>query len=189
MKQSEMISRINARVDDQVEVISAIEWLNDGKDLLAIAVESVIPNITESSDSTFDFPERFHLAPVLYACARFKEADGSLQESNNFFAQFDDLKKEFVQTYQVPPKYRDDRLAQNFVAIADQTEFIITKIGFHPSYNRLKVFVNDIPTDKFTQNENLFTLSEPCLEADKVTAVWEEHADIIEPPYAWWRSW
>jgi hypothetical protein len=50
MKQSEMISRINARVDDQVEVISAIEWLNDGKDLLAIAVESVIPNITESSD-------------------------------------------------------------------------------------------------------------------------------------------
>jgi hypothetical protein len=189
MNVSQMLERVNARVDDVVPDTDGIPWLNDGKDELNILVEATIPDVTASSD-VFDIPTRFHVGLVLYASARFKEQDGSPSEAQHFMNQWEEIKREFVQTYQVPPKYRDDRLAQNFVATEGQTDFTITKIGYVPQYNRLKLYVNDLPvSEDFEIVDRTFKFLTGRSEGDKVTAVWEEHADIVEPPYKWWKAW
>lgn len=189
---NEMFAHIDSNVDEQVEQTDSINWLNEAKNRLAMAVEAVIPDLDLTGDITvkkYDIPDRFHIILVYYACAKFKERESSLGEARNFMSQFEDTKRDFVAKYQVPPKYRDDRLAQNFVATDGQTDFSITKIGYAPEYNRLKVYVNDSPTTEYSLVDRTFKLNFPSLNGDFVTAIWEEHADFVEPPYPWMKSW
>lgn len=190
MNLQQMIDAINRRVDDVVDATDAVEWLNSGKDQMAIAVEATFPDLDIANmQGTFPFPSKYHEGPVLYAAARFKEYDSSISEAANFMAQFETVKQNFVRNYSVPPSYRDDRLAQQFIVSSGQTEFAITKQGYEPRYGDLVVYVNDLRVDReLVEDSTAFTPLASLAPGDRVTAVWEEHNDLIDPPYNWW-SW
>lgn len=189
MNLQEMINAINRRIDDAIATPDAVEWLNEGQNILAIAVGAKFPQLVASNLSdTFVFDEKYHTIPVLFASARYKEQDSSLQETHNFMNQFEAMRKEFIENYELPPRYRDDRYSQQFVATLGQDTFTITKIDYAPSSGELKVYVNDLPaTLSMIGADKSFVLSEACQEGDAVTAVWEIHSDMQEPPYPWWR--
>jgi hypothetical protein len=187
MNLQQMIDAINRRVDDVVDSKDAAEWLNSGKNQMAIAVGAKFPDLDSSNLSgTFVFDDQFHEAPVLYACASFKEQDSALSEVGNFMTKFENLKKEFVRSYVVPPRYRNDRLSQQFIATAGQTSFIVTKDGYDPAMGDAKVYVNDqlVSSSIGTGNELILTVAASL--NDCVTVVWEEHTDLIDPPFNWW---
>lgn len=186
----EMIDAINRRVDDVVDLPDALDWLNEGQNVMAIAIGAKFTPLTTNTTSTFDFDERYHHIPVLYACARYKEQDSSLSEAGNFASQFEDQKREFVENYELPPYLRDDRLSQQFIATDMQSTFMITKNGYYPSSGNLNVYVNGMLIYDFNINDDKsFTLYNPCALDDKVTAVWEEHFTMQEPPFPWFRAW
>lgn len=186
MNLSQMVEAISRRVDDVVNINDAVEWLNSGKNHLAMAVNAKFPDLVSTNgNSQFVFDEMYHEAPVLYACASFKEQDSSLNEVNNFMVKFEQIKQEFVKNYEVPPEYRNDRLSQQFEVINGVNTFTITKDGYNPQFGDLKVYVNNILTNNFLLDGLTFTVS-PATDGDKVTAVWEEHTDLIDPPFNWW---
>lgn len=191
MTLQEMILAINRRIDDVIATADAVEWLNEGQNLMGIAVGAKFPQLIASdTTSTFVFDERFHNIPVLFASARYKEQDSSLNEANNFLNQFEAYKKDFVENYEVPMRYREDRQSQQFIATEGQDTFTITKIDYDPYSGELKVYVNDLPVSLSnigTGDDKSFMLDIPCTEGDAVTATWEYHSDLIEPPYPWWK--
>lgn len=187
MNLQEMIDAINRRVDDVVDPTDAIEWLNAGKNRMAMAVKANFPDLTASDmQGSFAFPAKYHEGPVLYAAAKFKELDSSLAEAANFMSQFELILREFMENYEIPPRYRDDHLSQQFIATAGQTVFTITKNSYNPRYGDLKVYVNDRLVERKLGDGTDFVLLTPASAGDAVTAVWEEHFDLVEPPYNWW---
>jgi hypothetical protein len=192
MNLGEMIKAIARRIDDSVDNADAVEWLNAGKNKMAVAIGADFPDIQLTTDlsDTFVFPAKYHLGPVEYAAAKAKEKDSSVNEAGNFMSQFEQIKRDFVQTYEVPAQYRDDRLSQQFTATDGQDMFLITKEGYNPSYGDLKVYKNGLVQTNFTTNDDkTFILSSACVAGDKITALWEEHIDLIEPPYKWFGAW
>lgn len=190
MTLQDMIDAINRRLDEVVDVADAVEWLNAGKNQMAIAVGAKFPDLVVGQmQSSFVFDERYHEAPVLYACARYKERDSSTSEAGNFMVQFEQLKREFVLEYEVPPRYREDRFSQQFVAEDGQTTFTITKNGYDPQYGDLKVYINDVLyEDVNVYTDKTFMILNKTINAgDAITAVWEEHTYLQEPPFNWWR--
>jgi hypothetical protein len=188
MTLQEMINAINRRIDDVIDTADAIEWLNEGQNLLAIAVGAKFPQLSSNLTDTFVFDEKYHTIPVIFAAMRYKEQDSSLQEARYLMDQFEEYKREFVENYEVPPRYRDDRQTQQFTATDGQTTFTITKLDYDPNSGDLKVYVNDAPVPLAAIGwDKSFTLETPCSDGDAVTAVWEIHTDMQEPPYPWWR--
>jgi hypothetical protein len=194
MNLQQMIDRLNTNVDDVVDPSDATGWFNEGKDKMAIAVEATFPDLDSTNlNGAFVFPAKWHSLPVLYASAMYKKQDTALSEANDYMAQFFDGLKDFVKSYEIPPRYRDDRLSQQFTATAGQTTFTITKLGYDPVYGDVKVYVNDRIVD-FTQGDpttapNDIILTTAALLNDAVTMIWEEHVDLLEPPYNWQKNW
>jgi hypothetical protein len=206
---SEMVSAINNRCDDVISTQLATEFLNAGQNLLAIEVGAAFQQLNYTdANSTFDFPAKFHEIPIIYACMRFKESDSVLTEASNYRAQFEQMKKYFVQYYELPAYLRDDRLAQQFTpTVAGQTAFVITKDGYDWQQGNLVVYKNGsrmvswskvtstvrdeseiVTTSTTTNDPRGFILTNPCVLTDRITAVWEEHQDVAEPPVPWWKG-
>ena len=187
MNLQQMIDAINRRVDDAVNTQDAVEWLNSGKNQMAMAIGATFPDLVATElSSSFAFDEKYHEAPVLYASACFKEQDSSIGEAQNFMYKFEILKNEFVKNYDLPVSYRDNHLTQQFVADGVNNTFAITKESYSTSYGDLKVYVNNVRTTDFTVSGNTFTCQN-VVKDDRITATWEEHADLIDPPYNWWN--
>jgi hypothetical protein len=205
---SDMINAINRRIDDSIAVADATEFLNAGQNILAMEIGASFNQLNSSVlTGTFDFDAKYHEIPVIYACMRFKELDSVLTEANNYRAQFEQMKKVFIQSYQLPPALRDDRLAQQFTALDGQTAFIITKETYSPTrgvlilykngsklltWTRVSSTVEDeslVSTTTTTTNDPRgFLLTYPCVLGDKITAVWQEHNDLVNPPYSFWAG-
>lgn len=211
MTLQEMIDAINRRIDDTISATDATEFLNAGQNVLAMEIgASFTQLIATSLTSSFDFDAKWHEIPVIYACMRFKELDSVLTEAQNYRAQFEQMKKQFIQSYELPAYLRDDRTAQQFTAVAGQTTFVITKDGYAPNYGSLKVYLfrsgvpylvtfnkvvstaddySEITTTTTTTNDPRgFILTSACAVGDKITAIWQEHQDVVEPPYPWWSG-
>jgi hypothetical protein len=187
-----MKTGVESRVDDTVLIGDLLRWLNDAKDDMALEINANFPDIVQTGtmDDSFVFDSRYHIGPVLYACARFKEQQQSVGEANNFMQQYLDLRRKFVSDYEVPVQYREDRLSQQFTAALGQTDFTITKNGYEPNTGDLKVYRNGLPESGviISNDYKLFSLVDPASEGDQITAIWEEHTDLVEAPYSWW-SW
>ena len=214
MTLQDMIDAVNRRVDDVIDTATIIEYLNAGQNAMAMEIGvSFTQFVIGSMTATPDFDLKYHEIPVLYACMRIKEMDSVLSESANFRAQFEDRKKWFVATYQIPEYLRDDRLAQQFTAVAGQQAFVITKETYRPQQGNIRVYVKPvstgvvqslvnftkvistvsdfslvITTTTTTNDPRGFILTYACSAGDKVTAVWEEHVDVIDPPYPFWAG-
>lgn len=208
MTLQEMIDAINRRVDDTISTTDAVEFLNAGQNLLAMELNATFSQLAVTNlNGTFDFDAKYHEIPVIYACMRFKELDSVLTEANNYRVQFDQMKKYFISNYQIPVWQRDDRLCQQFIALDGQTTFVITKETYDPSQGVLSVYKNgsklvtwtqvistvadegQVTTTTTTTNDPRgFILTYACALGDVITAVWEEHQDIVEPPYSWWNG-
>jgi hypothetical protein len=186
---SEMKTGVESRIDDTVLIGDLLRWLNDAKDDMALEINANFPDIVQTGtmDDFFVFDSRYHIGPVLYACARFKEQQQSVGEANNFMQQYLDLRRKFVADYEVPAQYREDRLSQQFTATSGQTDFTITKNGYDPSTGDLKIYVNNIEVEFIPLAGKTFSLVIPTVEGDAVTAVWEEHTDFVDPPYSFWN--
>lgn len=205
---TEMIAAINRRVDDTISTTDAVDFLNAGQNVLAMEIGATFAQLNVNDpNSTFDFDSKYHEIPVIYACMRFKELDSVLTEANNYRAQFEQMKKYFISNYQIPVWQRDDRITQQFIALGGQTAFVITKDGYDPNQGALAVYKNgiklmawervissildeaEIVTTLTTTNDPYgFIVTNPCVLGDKITAVWEEHQDVVEPPYPWWSG-
>lgn len=200
MNLTEMVSLIGTYVDDVVDIPTGTSWLNQGLNKMAVAVGAKFPQLSSTDTmSTFVFDEKWHDIPVLYASAIYKGKDTSLQEKNSFMSQFMEELKQFTVKYDLEPWFRDDAQSQQFVAVVGQTDFLITKISYDNATGDLKVYKYDpvlkyatklIENADFTVNmdttKNDFTLTTACVGGETVTAVWEIHADIQEPPYSFW---
>jgi hypothetical protein len=191
---SELKAQVWERIDDAPADLTVIKWFDNAQNRLASACNAKFPKFV--TNSQFDpnvspvFDEKWHEALVVFACARYKEAESSLSEVANFAQQFEELKAEMMENYIAPLQYRDDRLVQQFTATVGQTDFTITKLGYTETYGNLRAFVNGLETKDFTHTNdgtNQFTINSPVLSVgDDVTALWEEHYEYTEPPYPWW---
>jgi DNA gyrase/topoisomerase IV subunit B len=192
MNLQEMINAVYRRVDDSPATADVVEWLNSGKNKMAIAVNATFPDLSATASfqtQTFVFDDKFHELPVLYASARYKEQDGVFNEAQNFMFQFDQGLKEFVVKYEILPQYRDDHTTQQFIATSAGQTFTITKQTYDATRGDLKVFVNNIKASEFTIEDNGTVTVPACVIGDHVTMVWEDHVDMVEPPYSFWGRW
>lgn len=195
MNLQELKASVWERVDDAPSDITVIKWFDDAQNRLASACDAKFPRFV--SNNQFDpnytpvWDEKWHEALIVFACARYKESEASISEVNNFQTQFEEIKREMSENYQVPPQYRDDRVSQQFTATAGQTTFTITKLGYDPVYGNLKVYVNGIPTTDYltpADGSPSFTFNPTTVlnVDDKVTVLWEEHYEYQQAPYGWW---
>lgn len=190
MTLQEMLEAINRRVDDSVALADAVDWLNEAKDKMAVEINAAFPDLSTSDTSgTFVFGSKWHRLPVLFACARFKEREIDLQEAANLMSQFEQGVKEFVLRYEIPSIYRDDYLSQQFTATSNAPTVVITKQTYDPTQGDLKVYINNIKTLDFTIQDDGSVLVSGAGIGDKITCVWEEHNDLVEPPYSFWGRW
>lgn len=211
MNVSDMYTYVSRLVDDVPIVDDVIGWLNAGQNIMASECQALFPQLQSSvadptMAGTFVFPVKWHHIPCIYAAAMYKAQDTSFQEEQMFMQQFNDLKKTFVQYYDAPEQYVDSAISQQFMASAGQTTFVITKNTYNPQFGDLKVYVNGIADNNFTIPTNLypgpttiitttttssndpnsFTLGIACNANDLVSCVWEEHFDLVNPPYNFW---
>lgn len=200
MTLTQMVDAIGTRVDDVIDINTACEWLNAGQNQLAIAVGASFPQLSASNaNGSFAFDAKWQELPILYACALFKGKETSLTEKNAFMSQFVMGLKDFAVKYDLSPWLRDDDESQQFTATAGQTNFLITKISYDNATGDLKVYKYDPvlgyaiklqETSDWYANidptQNDFTLVVACVGGETITAVWEVHADIQEPPYSFW---
>ncbi len=197
MNVTQMIQMINANVDDVVDNTTAVNWLNAGQNIMAIEARALFTQLSATNlTGTFDFPEKYHEVPVLYACAMYQSSESSVGEKNSYLIQFQDGVRNFTETYDAPMTQRDDSNTQQFTKSAtDANTYTITKRGYADSYkSNLKVYLNNIETTLFTTNDKSFTLTEITgvqipVVGDKITAQWEDRPEMIEPPYIWWKAW
>lgn len=211
MTVDDLINATNSRVDDELHGDSAVyEWFNSGLNQLGIAVQAIFPQLSQNTD-TPAIPAKYHEALAVYAAAKYKERDSSLSESNNFMGQFNEMKKDFVKFYDPPLQYRDDELSELFTAQAGQLAYVITNKTYNPMAGNLQVYYNgrlltpnvdyflpDNPAQTYTQiittntetnDQDGFVLNANMTihAGDLISAIWEEHADYVEPPYSFWR--
>lgn len=208
----DMYNYVARLVDDTPLTDDVIGWLNAGQNILAAESQANFPQLLTSVQDptlvgTFSFPAKWHFIPCVYAAAMYKAQDASFQEEQLFLGQFNDLKKTFVQYYDIPKQYADSPTTAQFTAIAGQQAFVITQDTYDPSTGDLTVYVNGVKTKNFTipanlnpistavftttnttsDNPNSFTLGVALNAGDTVTAMWEEHFDLVDPPYSFWR--
>lgn len=188
---------INANVDDVVDNTTAVRWLNAGQNQMAAEARASFTQLSANNlNGTFDFPEKYHETPVLYACAMYQSSESSIGEKTSYLTQFQDGLKTFLETYDVPMTQRDDSNTQQFMKTpADANTYTITKRGYVDGYkSNLKVYINNVETTLFTINSKTFTLTEIVgvqilNDGDKITAQWEDRPEMVEPPYTWWKAW
>jgi hypothetical protein len=202
MQLQELKQQVWDRIDDAPVDLTVIRWMDSAQRRMASAVGAKFPSFVSNNsfDSTLEplIPEKWQEALIVFACARYKEGEASLNEVANFDAQFQEIAKEFTENYEVPIRYRDDRVSQQFTATANQTQFIITKIGFDPVYGNLQVFINGAKTSNFQIDSNIdpsvqsftLTVAQPALTGgETITALWEEQYAIQEAPTPWLGAW
>lgn len=196
MQLQELKQMVWETIDDAPADLTVIRWFDRAQDRLASSVGAKFPRFI--ANGTFDpntepvWDEKWHEALVVFACARYKEAESSLNEVQNFQQQFDTLMSEMSENYQIPIQYRDDRLVQQFIAVSNQVSFVISKLGFDPVYGNLQVFVNGVETTDFTLDADtkMFTINATTVvnADDKITALWQEYYDYDQPPVPWLNS-
>lgn len=192
-----MIAMLNANVDDVVDNTTAVRWLNAGQNIMAIEAKASFTQLDPANlNGTFDFPEKYHETPVLYACAMYQSSESSIGEKNSYLVQFQDGVKNFLENYDMPMSNRDDSNTQQFVKTStDANKYTITSRGYVDGYkSNLKVYINNVQTSYFTINDKSFTLTEitgvqTLIVGDKITAQWEDRPEMNEPPYTWWKAW
>jgi hypothetical protein len=189
MQLSDMKSLLELYVDDIVPIETVVLLLNAGQNRMAMEVKAKFPQLTQNLADTFVFDSKFHEGPILYAAAMIKAQDSSIREKESFILQFTNLLSEFSENYIVIPRYRDDEISQQFTATAGQTDFTITRSTYSPQYSALRVYVNDIalPDSAYSasSDDNTFSLVTPTAANDAVTALWEQHSDLMDAPIYW----
>lgn len=184
-----MIALLNANVDDIVDTTTAVSWLNAGQNQMAAEARANFTQLdSTNSESTFDFPAKYHEIPVLYACAMFMSSESSIGEKNSYLGQFTEGLKTFIENYDIPMEFRDDSNTQQYVSTANQDTFTITKRGYDV-YSNLKVYIDGIINTEFELLDTTFILKTPLDAGKQVTARWEDRPEMQEPPYSWWKAW
>lgn len=189
---------LNANVDDVVDTDVAVRWLNAGQNFMASEARADFSQLTSSNlNGTFDFPEKYHEIPVLYACAMFMASESSIAEKEAYLRQFQDGLKSFIENCDLPVTLRDDSNTQQFTKTTTNNQFFITKRGYSHRSN-LKVYLNDVETTLFELIEVDYKkgfellvvvgVQVPAIN-DKITARWEDRPDLEEPPYPWLKAW
>jgi nitrate/nitrite-specific signal transduction histidine kinase len=191
-----LISLINANVDDVVDTTVATSWLNAGQNQMATEARASFTQLdSTNANSTFDFPEKYHEIPVLYACAMFMASESSVGEKESYLTQFRNGLNSFIENYDIPVEFRDDSNTQQFTKSAgDNNTYVVTKRGYSESSN-LRIYINGIQNEyfvlqgkSFVIQYNVITNPEPANGA-KITAMWEDRPDLQEPPYPWMKAW
>lgn len=189
-KQSDFVGQVQRRVDDTPSTANVVEWLNAGINLMATRVNAIFPVLSPTdSNSKMPFDDKWSEIPVLYACARFKQADLMGGDAQSYMNQFEMMLRDFVMRYDVPPQYKDAPNVEQFVAQNLQVNFEITKESYNQTYGDLVVYRNNRKltlNDDYTLTDTGFSLVVPSTLGDFVSAVWEQHEDLLEPPYTWW---
>lgn len=208
MNVQDMINAVNRRVDDVIDNVTVVEYLNAGQNMMAVEVEALFVTLSVASLTyTPVYDAKYHEIPVLYACMRIKEMDSVLTEAANYRAQFDSQLKQFVLNYRVPPSLRDDRMTQQFTAVAGQTVFVVTRETYDPDSSDVTVYKNNrewigwskvisqitdsstiVTTTTSTNDPNGIIINTGCTAGDLITITWDEHADVANPPYSWWAG-
>lgn len=184
-----MINLLNANVDDVIDAQTAVQWLNAGQNMMAAEARAEFTQLDASnSNSTFDFPAKYHEIPVLYACAMFQSSESSIAEKESYLRQFSEGLKTFIENYDVPMSFRDDANTEQFSGNGTKTTFTITKRGY-TIYSDLKVYVNNVETKDFITSENDFILYKAPSSGSKITAIWVDRPEAIDPPYPWMKAW
>jgi hypothetical protein len=187
--QSDLVAQVLRRVDDSPSSANVVEWLNAGINVMATRVNAIFPLLSATdSNSKLPFDDKWSEIPVMYACARFKQSDLMTGDAQMYMQQFESLIREFIMRYEVPAQYKDDPNTEQFVALAGQTVFTITKETFHSATGDLVVYKNNkkLLTTQYEVTDTGFELALGASVNDFVTAVWEYHVDLLEPPYSWW---
>lgn len=189
MNISEMISLVEAYIDDLVDTTTCVTMLNAGQSQMETEAQVRFPPIVQTVEMDFvpPYPEIYHEIPVLYAAAMYKAQDSSIREKDSFMAQFYDRLRSFVANYDPPVQYLNRANVQQFDAAEDQTVFTVTKTTYNAVYGNPVAYVNGNPVDAAI-NDRTVTLPSPAAEGAIVTVMWDDGAVFRVKPalYVGW---
>lgn len=193
MQLSEMIRLVGIYIDDVADSSDILLLLNAAKNAMATEVRCTFPDLVASTDmsDTFVFDAEYHEIPVLYAAAMLKSQDSAVREKESYLSQYMAGISNFAENYDPPVQYLNLPNVQHFIATVAQTDYIVTKGGFHPRYGNLKLYRNSLPiVEDFVIGSNIFKLSPltSVVAGDIITAVWEMNSDYGYAP-GFFPSW
>jgi hypothetical protein len=194
MQVQALIKAVQDRLQEPaLEGILILGWMDEAQNRIGLRAGAVFPKFlnpdgTQSALTEPVFDNRYHELLVIYACARYRESDEAMNEAQYIDNLFEHRLSEATVYIQVPTIYQDNPFAQQFIAIANQTDFQITKPNFFPHLNYLQVYLNGTPQKRsvdYRLDGNTVKLSVPTMLGDQVSCTWEEAEPYNIPPRTW----
>ena len=192
MNLASMKTLLELYIDDLADTTTAVDLFNIAKDRMATEVNATFADIVANGDlsDSFAFDSKYHELPVFYAAAMYKSADSSISEKNSYMNQFEAGLIKFSQKYETPIQYKDGPTIQQFTAVQDQMDFVVTKNDFNFKYTEMQVYLNGLAFYDYevdTAAPNTVTIPSGTNAGDLVTITWEMN-DIYNSPPAFYPS-
>jgi hypothetical protein len=190
MNATALQQKVNTRLGEFLDAPTVLGWFDDAQNQMAMMANAVFPQFLNPDGSLSGlaapvFDNKYHEALVIYAIARYREQDSSLQEMTYMDKQFNAMLTEFARKYNVPPQYRDDAITNQYIATAGQLQYRILDDNFDQNYMNTCVYQNSNPvpfktgTLKLTSPSMYIDVvnldpSVTVLAGDVITIVWED---------------
>ena len=194
MTLDEIISatRTLAENDQSISQNDIVSWVDMAIDRINQALQANIPHV-KGKQTTYvpEFDSRYHEALVMFAVAKYYEADSAYNNAQYFMQQFENMVMSMQRDMEIKPSMRADYNVQQIVVTDPSVSAYTLNMPYGSYFDAISVYQNDVLVDPKNYYLNLYnkqivftgiTLS----ENDKITIVFENNSDMNNPPYSWW---
>lgn len=192
MNFSQMKTDIIKLSDDDTSILDStiLSWINSGINRINQALQCNIPRLTGGVDEVPAFDERFHESLVLFAAAKYREADSAFNDSGYFLNEFNEMLLLMQRDMKLLPSVQVGKEWIQIV-VTDATQFNYPLDMPLGSYlDDVYVYINDVITKSYTLNlsnqELRINPTVTLVVGDKISMKIENNSDLNSPPYQWW---
>lgn len=194
MTLDEIISatRTLAENDQSISQNDIVAWVDMAIDRINQALQANIPHVKGKSTAYVpEFDSRYHEALVMFAVAKYYEADSAYNNAQYFMQQFENMVMSMQRDMEIKPSMRADYNVQQIVVTDPNTSVYTLDMPFGSYFDVINVYRNDSLVDPKNYYLNLYNkqivFTGITLSAnDKITIVFENNSDMNNPPYSWW---
>lgn len=193
------IIRIAKRLcdDDQsIQTSDLTDWIDMGIDELNKNLSIQIPHIaglpTNSTSPNFD--SRYHNILVDYCIIKYREGDSDYNASGYFLKVFNDKLQQMERDMPKNPSIRTDYDVMQLTP-PDTTGVIPTnQLPYGAYFDNIRIYQNDVDITSYcTLDSVAMTLTIDITQltvaiTDKITIVFDNNAEMENPPYSWWAN-
>lgn len=197
MQMTELFAAVKKLAEDDQSIDNGLitDWIDLAINRINQSLQSSIP-ITKGQPTTYvpAFDPRFHEALVLFAVAKYYEADSSYNNAQYFLGEFNQMVNTMQRDMVLKPSTIVDYNTQQIV-VTDAAVFSYSLSMPYGSYfDTIEIFINDVPVDPKYYSINsatrtLVLIGVALVLNDKITVRFENNSDLNSPPYQWWGAW